>query len=117
MLFSSTVLQPTLTRTINGNTSWALPKMLTQKQMCEGTGNFVNTHGGPTPANTNCRRRIRGEKTNTHEVCPSNDVRTQHKTHMAHDTTTNKPTLLRLTVCHVAVFYDTLPRTQNLFVQ
>ena len=54
---------------------------------------------------------------NTHEICPSNDVRTQHKTHMAHDTTTNKPTLLRLTVCHVAVFYDTLPRTQTLFVQ
>ena len=62
VLFSSMVLQPTLPRTINGNTSLALPKMLTQKQMCEGTENFVNTHGGPTPANTHCRRRIRGEK-------------------------------------------------------
>ena len=57
------------------------------------------------------------KKKNTHEVCPFNDVRTKHKTHMAHDTTTNKPTLLRLTVRHVAVFYDTLPRTQTLFVQ
>ena len=58
VLFSSTVLQPTLPRTINGNTSWALPKMLTQKQMCEGTENFVNTHGGPTPRNTDLRCRI-----------------------------------------------------------
>ena len=59
VLFSSTVLQPTLTRTINGNTSVALPKMLTQKQMCEGAENFVNTHGGPTPGNTNRLCRIR----------------------------------------------------------
>ena len=37
-------------------------------------------------------------KTNTHEDCLANDVRTQHKTHMTHGTTTHKPTLLRLAV-------------------
>ena len=44
----------------------------------------------------------------TQKVSPSNGVRTQNKTHMAHDTATNKPTLPRLTVCHVAVLYGTL---------
>ena len=55
----SPVLQPTLTRTTNGNTSWALPKMLRKKHMSVGAMNFVKTHGVPTPANTNCRRRVR----------------------------------------------------------
>ena len=88
VLFSSTVLQPTLTRTINGNTSLALPKMLTQKQMCEGAENFVNTHGGPTPGNTNRRCRIRGEKTNEHmkfalpTMCEHNTRPTWHRPHL-----------------------------------
>ena len=47
------------------------PKMLTQKQMCEGTGNFANTHGGPTPGNTNRRCRIRGEKTHMKFALPT----------------------------------------------
>ena len=55
----SPVLQPTLTRTTNGNTSWALHKMLTKKHVSVGAKNFVKTHGVPTPANTNCRRRVR----------------------------------------------------------
>ena len=58
-LLFSTVLQPALTRTTNGNTSWALHKMLTKKHMSVGAKNFVKTHGVPTPANTNCRRRVR----------------------------------------------------------
>ena len=78
VLFSSTVLQPTLTRTINGNTSLAPPKMLTQKQVCEGTENFVNTHGGPTPGNTNCRLRIRGKKRTHMKLVPP--TMCEHKT-------------------------------------
>ena len=58
-LLFSTMLQPTLSRTTNGNTSWALPKMLTKKHMSVGAKNFVKTHGVPTPANTICRRRVR----------------------------------------------------------
>ena len=58
-LFLSTMLQPTLTRTTNGNTSWALPKMLTKNYMSEGAKHLVKTHGVPTPANTNCWRRVR----------------------------------------------------------
>ena len=115
VLFSSTVLQPTLTRTINGNTSLALPKMLTQKQMCEGAENVVNTHGGPTPGNTNRRRRIRGEKTNTHEVCPSNDVRAQNKTHMAQTPPQTKQLCFAVRCCTSR--YSTKPHTQTLFVQ
>ena len=104
----SPVLQPTLTRTTNGNTSWALPKMLTKNHMSVGAKHFVKTHGVPTPANTNCRRRVRRRKKRTTlKVSPSNGVRTQNKTHKAHDTATNKPTLPRLTVCHVAVLYET----------
>ena len=58
-LLFSTMLQPTLTRTTDGNTSWALPKMLTKKHMSVGAKHFVKTHGVPTPANTICRRRVR----------------------------------------------------------
>ena len=52
-------LLSTLTRTTNGNTSWALPKMLTKNYMSEGAKYFVKTHGVPTPANANCRCRVR----------------------------------------------------------
>ena len=98
-LLFSTVLQPTLTRTTNGNTSWALHKMLTKKHVSVGAKNFVKTHGVPTPSPM---------RKKTTKVSPFNGVRTQNKTHMAHDTSTNKPTILRLAVCHVTVLYKTL---------
>ena len=61
LLFSS-VATHTDTDPPNSDTSWALSKMLTKKHMSVGAKNFVKTHGVPMPANTNCRRRVRGEK-------------------------------------------------------
>ena len=85
-----------------------------QRQHVMGTAQDADKE--PTPANTNCRRRVRGEKTTTQKVSPSNDVRTQNKTHMAHDTATQKKQPY-FALRHVTSRYCTEPYTQTLSVQ
>ena len=102
----SPVLQPTLTRTTNGNTSWALPKMLTKKHMSVGAMNFVKTHGVPTPAKTNF---VSVES--AVQRC-ANTKQDPHGTWHRH-----KKKQLYLALRYVTSRYCTEPYTQTLSVQ
>ena len=55
------------------------------------------------------------KKTNTHEVCPSNDVQAQNKTHMAQTPPQTKQLCFAVRCCTSR--YSTKPHTQTLFVQ
>ena len=114
VLFSSTVLQPTLTRTINGNTSLALPK------------------DADTETSVRGRRELRQYTWRTdareHQSSVSNPLRTnehtkfalptmcEHKTrHTAQTPPQTKHLCFAVRCCRLR--YSTKPHTQTLFVQ
>ena len=87
VLFSSTVLQPTLPRTIKGNTSLALPKMLTQKQ-CARAQRTSSIHMADRRQGTQIVGVESAEKKRTHikfalpTMCEHKTRPTWHRPHL-----------------------------------
>ena len=141
-LWFSTMLPLTPTRTTNGNTSWALPKILqkellthtltnllnamyihveqpgpstlTQTHTCEGAPNFVK-YTWRTDTRKHQSSVSNPRRKHTHEICPSHDVRPQNKTHIAQTPPRTQQLCFAVRCCTSR--YSTKPHTQTLFVQ